>query len=67
MADLKETAMNTSTNTRIVALALAAVATLSTLHSIDVLASRERGESLMSRTAVQAVTVANSLRGAKRS
>ena len=64
--------MNTTTNrsntsTRIVALAFAVMATMTTLLSIDVLASREHGQSLMSRTAVQAVTVANSLRGAKRS
>ncbi len=70
--------MNTSANTntitthrsvpaRIAAMAFAVMATLTTLHSIDVLASREHGASLMSRTAVQAVTAANSLRGVKRS
>ena len=54
------------TSTRIAALVLALVATLGTLQSIDLLASRDHGDTLMARAASQVVAAANSLRGGSR-
>lgn len=56
------------TASRPVAAALAIAATLLTLQSIDTLASRNHGDTLMARAAVQVVGVASALRqGARRS
>jgi hypothetical protein len=55
------------TPTRIAALVLAVVATLATLQSIDVLASRDHGDTLMARAASQVAAAATTLRsGARR-
>jgi hypothetical protein len=50
------------TPSRIAALALALVATLGTLQSIDLLASRDHGGTLMARAASQVVAAAATLR-----
>jgi hypothetical protein len=51
---------------RIAALVLAVVATLGTLQSIDLLASRDHGDTLMARAASQVAAVATTLRGSAR-
>lgn len=55
------------TPSRIAALVLALVATLGTLQSIDLLASRDHGDTLMARAASQVAAAATTLRsGARR-
>ncbi len=62
--------MNTITllskTSRFGSLVLAAVLVLSTLHAIDVLATRDHGNTVMARAAGQAVALAAAVRTANR-
>jgi hypothetical protein len=72
MLDSKGSTMNTSTlpvgrTTRIVSLALATVITLSMLLSVDMLATRDGGESVLARATQQVQSMASAMRsGSKR-
>ena len=53
-------------STLIAPLVLALVATLGTLQSIDLLASRDHGDTLMARAASQVIAAASTLAGGAR-
>jgi hypothetical protein len=69
MHDSKGSTMNTSNplvgrTTRIVSLALATVITVSMLLSVDMLATRDGGESVIARASQQVQSIASAMRGA---